>query len=159
MRTLRHLAPGPALLAALALTGCGGGTPTAALTPDGPGPSRPPAADAPLTATTWTVATVAGATAPEDRAARFTLTPEGRASGTLGCNRFSAPATVTGPTVTVGPLTTTRMACEGRAGEVERALTSLFGSGPLTWRIQDRTLTLTAPDGTTLTAGAASAAE
>ncbi|MFJ9343515.1 META domain-containing protein [Streptomyces sp. NPDC101733] len=156
-RTPRRLAPGLALLAGLALTACQGATPQAALTPDGPGsPQATP--DAPLVATTWVVDSATGAGAPEGRA-RFALTPEGQASGNLGCNRFSAPATVEGATLTVGPLTTTRMACEGSAGAVEQALTGLFGSGPLTWKIQDHTLTLTAPDGGTLRAEAASAAE
>ncbi|MFG2983003.1 META domain-containing protein [Streptomyces sp. NPDC048258] len=127
--------------------------------------AKPPAADAPLIVTEWTVdslvsgATVSSVPAEAAGRARFTIAADGAASGSLGCNRFSAKATVDGPTVTFGPLTTTRMACEGPAGEVERTLTELFGSGPLTWKIQDRTLTLTAPDGKGLTAGAASAAE
>ncbi|MFD3696599.1 META domain-containing protein [Streptomyces sp. NPDC058646] len=127
--------------------------------------SKPPVPDAPLTATEWTVdSLLSGGTAasvPAEAAgrARFTLAADGTASGALGCNRFSAPATVDGSSVTFGPLTATRMACEGPAGEVERTLTGLFGSGPLTWRVQGRQLTLTAPDGTGLTAGAASAAE
>ncbi|MER5809775.1 META domain-containing protein [Streptomyces sp. NPDC002033] len=161
MRTLRHLAPGlAALLAALALTGCRGGSSDAVLTPDGPGSQRP-AANAPLTATTWTVASVDGAAAPAGPPgpARLTIAPDGTASGSLGCNRFSAPVTVAGATLTVGPPTTTRMACEGPAGAQERALTALFAAGPLTWKIQERTLTLTAPDGKGLTAEAASAAE
>ncbi|OKK18121.1 hypothetical protein AMK16_17280 [Streptomyces sp. CB00455] len=127
--------------------------------------SRPPAADAPLTATEWTVVSLAaGATVsplPAQAAgrARFALAGDGTASGSLGCNRFSAKATVDGTSVTFGPPTTTRMACEGPVGEVERALTALFGSGPLTWKIEDRTLTLTAPDGKGLTATAGSAVE
>ncbi|MCX5377023.1 META domain-containing protein [Streptomyces sp. NBC_00091] len=162
MRTLRHLTTG-SLVLVLALTACGGAQQdgpdrgTAALTVQTS--TTPPVPDAPLTVTTWTVATVAGLTAPEGREARFTLTPDGQASGTLGCNRFNAPATVDGPTVTLGLLTSTRMACEGPAGEVERALTTLFAAGPLTWKIQDRTLTLTAPDGSTLTARGATAVE
>ncbi|MGW0754340.1 META domain-containing protein [Streptomyces sp. NPDC002587] len=127
--------------------------------------SKPPAVDAPLTATEWSVDSLTGggtaSSVPAEAAgaARFTIAADGSASGSLGCNRFSAKATVAGPTVTFGPLTTTRMACEGPAGEVERALTELFGSGPLTWKIQDRTLTLTAADGKGLTATGASAAE
>ncbi|MBT2543513.1 META domain-containing protein [Streptomyces sp. ISL-44] len=127
--------------------------------------SQPPAPDAPLAATEWTVdslvdgATVSSVPAEAVGKARFTLTTDGTASGSLGCNRFSAKATVDGPTVTFGPLTTTRMACEGPAGEVERTLTALFGSGPLTWKIQGQNLTLTAPDGKGLTAKGATAAE
>ncbi|MFC9297853.1 META domain-containing protein [Streptomyces sp. NPDC057011] len=132
---------------------------TIAMTP------KPPAADAPLTATQWTVESlISGETAssiPAEAAgrARFTLAADGTASGVLGCNRFSAKATVEGSTLTFGPVTSTRMACEGPAGEVERALTDLFGSGPLTWKIHDRALTLTAADGKGLTARAGSAAE
>lgn len=159
MRTLRLLTTG-ALALVLALTACsadGQDRGDATLTVQTS--TTPPVPDAPLTVTSWTVHTVAGATAPGDREARFSLSPEGQAGGTLGCNRFSAPVTVDGTTVAFGPLTSTRIACEGPAGEVERALTTLFGSGPLTWKVQGRTLTLTAPDGATLTAEAASAAE
>ncbi|RSS98915.1 META domain-containing protein [Streptomyces sp. WAC07149] len=159
MRTLRLLTTG-ALALVLALTACSadgqeGDADPAVQTPT----ATPPVPDAPLTATSWTVRSVAGTTAPADREARFTLTHEGQASGTLGCNRFSAPVTVDGTTVAFGPVTSTRMACEGAAGEVERALTTLFGAGPLTWKVQGGTLTLTAPDGSTATAEAASAAE
>ncbi|WP_329381803.1 META domain-containing protein [Streptomyces sp. NBC_01351] len=131
---------------------------TIAMTP------KPPAADAPLTATHWTVdSTINGDTAASLPAeatgkARFAIDGD-TVAGSLGCNRFSAKATVDGSTLTFGPLTSTRMACEGPAGEVERALTDLFGSGPLTWKVQERTLTLVAPDGKGLTAKAASAAE
>ncbi|MEU9142322.1 META domain-containing protein [Streptomyces sp. NPDC048349] len=127
--------------------------------------SQPPAPDAPLAATEWTVdglvdgATVSSVPAEAAGRARFTLAPDGAASGSLGCNRFSAKAAVDGSTVTFGPLTTTRMACEGAAGEVERTLTALLGSGPLTWKVQGQNLTLTAPDGKGLTAKGATAAE
>ncbi|MEW2412165.1 META domain-containing protein [Streptomyces sp. NPDC046866] len=127
--------------------------------------AQPPTPDAPLTATAWTVSglagggTVAPVPAGTEGKAVFTLGSDSTASGTLGCNRFSAPVTVEGPSLTFGPLVTTRMACTGPAGDLERTLTELFGSGPLTWRIQARTLTLSAADGHGLTAEAASAAE
>ncbi|MFD9372158.1 META domain-containing protein [Streptomyces sp. NPDC060020] len=127
--------------------------------------SQPRDPDAPLIVTDWTVdSLISGesvSSVPAEAAgkARFAIAADGTAGGTLGCNRFSAKATVDGPTVTFGPLTTTRMACEGPAGEVERTLTALFASGPLTTKIDGRTLTLTAPDGKGLTAKASSAAE
>ncbi|MGP3687502.1 META domain-containing protein [Streptomyces sp. IBSNAI002] len=127
--------------------------------------SQPPAPDAPLATTQWDVdGLVDGETAsavPAEAAgkARFTLTPDGAASGSLGCNRFSAKATVDGSSVTFGPLTATRMACEGPAGELERTLTALFSGGPLTWKIHGQSLTLTAPDGKGLTAKGATAVE
>lgn len=127
--------------------------------------SQPPTPDAPLAATEWTVdgltdgATVSSLPAEVAGKARFTLGADGAASGSLGCNRFGAKATVDGPSVTFGPLTTTRIACEGPAGEVERTLTALLGSGPLTWKINGQNLTLTAPDGKGLSAKGATAAE
>ncbi|MFD3677135.1 META domain-containing protein [Streptomyces sp. NPDC058613] len=127
--------------------------------------SEPAAPDAPLTVTEWTVESLISGesvssvpAAAADRA-RFTLAADGTASGSLGCNRFSSKATVDGATVVFGPLTTTRMACQGPQGEVERTLTGLLGSGPLTWKVQGGRLTLTAPDGAGLGAKAGSAAE
>ncbi|MEU8777440.1 META domain-containing protein [Streptomyces sp. NPDC048606] len=133
--------------------------------------ARPRDPDAPLTATQWVVdSLVSGGTAasvPAEAAAkaRFALAADGGASGNLGCNRFTAPVTLSDPaapagsTVTFGPVTSTRMACEGPTGEVERTLTKLFAAGPLTVRIQGGTLALTARDGTGLTAKATSAVE
>ncbi|MET9884722.1 META domain-containing protein [Streptomyces sp. NPDC006430] len=127
--------------------------------------SQPPTPDAPLTVTEWGVTSlVSGGTVssvPAEVAGRatFTIGADGTASGSLGCNRFSARATIEGQKVTFGPLTTTRMACPGPAGELERTLTELFGSGPLTWKVRGDALTLTAADGKGVGAEAASAAE
>ncbi|MFH7598198.1 META domain-containing protein [Streptomyces racemochromogenes] len=164
MRILRHrprpVAGALVLVLAAALAGCTG-TPQSDAPVPAPASATPPVPDAPLTATQWTVTALSGTPVPAAAAgrARFTLAPGGTAGGSLGCNRFSAPVAVEGATVTFGPLTSTRMACEGPAGEVERTLTGLFGAGPLTWRVQGRTLTLTAPDGRALTAEGGSAAE
>lgn len=128
--------------------------------------TKPRTPDAPLVATVWTVDSLLGAGTASSLPsgaqgkARFTVGADGSASGSLGCNRFNAKATVEGPSITFGPLTTTRMACTGPEGQVERTLTELFGSGRLDWRIQGDTLELTASaDGKGLTAKAASAAE
>ncbi|MFF1410209.1 META domain-containing protein [Streptomyces sp. NPDC058289] len=128
--------------------------------------SKPPAPAAPLLATQWTVdslikgETASSVPAGAEGRARFTLAADGTASGSLGCNRFNATAVVEGNRLTFGPLTTTRMACEGAPGELERTLTELFGSGPLDWKIQGDALTLTATgSGTAITAKAASAVE
>ncbi|RSS82442.1 META domain-containing protein [Streptomyces sp. WAC06614] len=127
---------------------------TPAVSPAGPASPAGAAAEAPLTGTRWTVTGLlgrAGATplpAAARGAAYFTLTPEGSASGNLGCNRFSAPvAYAPDGSVAFGPVLATRMACTGPRGEVERALTALFATGPLTVRLTDRSLQLTAADG------------
>ncbi|MFZ3498725.1 META domain-containing protein [Streptomyces sp. 5.8] len=127
--------------------------------------SKPPAPAAPFVATQWTVdSLIKGETASSIPAgaegrARFTVAADGTVSGNLGCNRFNASAAVEGDKLTVGPLTSTRMACEGGPGEVERALTDLFGGGPLTWKVSADALTLTGSDGRAITAKAASAVE
>ncbi|MFD9305284.1 META domain-containing protein [Streptomyces sp. NPDC060048] len=129
--------------------------------------SKPRTPDAPLVATVWTVNSLiegdlaSSVPAGAEGRARLTLAADGTASGNLGCNRFDSKATVEGNKLTFGPLATTRMACQGAAGEVERALAELFGSGPLDWRIRADVLTLTASDesGRAVTATAASAAE
>ncbi|MBT2445570.1 META domain-containing protein [Streptomyces sp. ISL-43] len=129
--------------------------------------SKPRDPEPPLAATVWTVNSLiegdltSSVPADAQGRARFTLAADGSASGNLGCNRFDAKATVEGNKLTFGPLATTRMACQGGAGEVERALTELFGGGPLDWRIRADVLTLSASDGSgkAVTATAASAAE
>ncbi len=127
--------------------------------------SAPPAPDAPLTTVEWTVQSLISgqsvSSLPADAAgkARFTIAADLSVSGVLGCNRFSAQVTRDADRLTFGPLTSTRMACEGAAGEVERKLTELFASGPLLVRIDGRMLTLTAADGKGLIAEAPSDVE
>ncbi|MFI5616219.1 META domain-containing protein [Streptomyces sp. NPDC051567] len=171
MSTPSHPRPTPEFVAGIALAllaalvACGVPAPRPATPGPGTTASPTPDPDAPLVVTWWNVTALttgaAGPSVPAEgtRAARFTLAADGAASGTLGCNRFNARATVDGSSVTFGPLTTTRMACPGPAGEAERALTGLFGAGPLTWGVRGRTLTLTAPDGTGLSAEASSSVE
>ncbi|KOU75298.1 MULTISPECIES: META domain-containing protein [Streptomyces] len=127
--------------------------------------SQPAVPDAPLTTVEWTVQSlisgesVSSLPAGAAGTARFTVAADLSVSGTLGCNRFSAQVTRDGDRLTFGPLTTTRMACDGPAGEVEQKLTDLLASGPLVSRIEGRRLTLTAADGKGLIAEAPSDAE
>lgn len=168
MRPLRLLlAPLTALLLAAAVSCADAGPRTA------PGQAvtqtaEPRTPDAPLVATRWTVDSLVRQEASSplpagvEGRAWFTLAADGSATGGLGCNRFNAKATVQGPLLTFGPLATTRMACEGPAGEVERELAGLFSGGPLAVEIKGDALTLTATtDGEIkgITARAASAVE
>ncbi|WP_190344515.1 META domain-containing protein [Streptomyces venezuelae] len=113
----------------------------------------PTAAPAALTGSRWVVdslvrgETVSSVPAGAEGRAEFTIAADGSASGSLGCNRFTGKAVIDGPRVTFGPLAATRMACTGPAGEVEKALSALFASGPLHYTVKDRTLTLTGADG------------
>ncbi|MFI6419114.1 META domain-containing protein [Streptomyces sp. NPDC050842] len=115
---------------------------------------------APLRGTTWKIdSLVSGGTAASLPAgsgskARFVLGEDGRVTGNLGCNNFAATARVDGTTLTVeGPAATTRMMCASAEMELETKLYELL-DGPLTYRLDHRTLTLTDPSGEGLTATA-----
>ncbi|MER7762910.1 META domain-containing protein [Streptomyces sp. NPDC097619] len=120
-----------------------------------------PAKAAPLTGTRWKVEHLASGANGDDVVstvpgkAYFTLSADGTAEGNLGCNTFRAPATVQGDTITFGRVAATRMACTGDAAETEKGLGLLLASGPLTYKIDGSTLTLTGKDGHGLGAQAA----
>ncbi|MFE7586008.1 META domain-containing protein [Streptomyces gardneri] len=116
---------------------------------------------APLRGTTWKIdslvsgTTVASLPAGSGSKARMVLGEDGRVTGNLGCNNFSATARVDGTTLTVeGPAATTRMRCASPEMELETKLYELL-DGPLTYRLDHRTLTLTDASGEGLTATAA----
>ncbi|MFJ7196140.1 MULTISPECIES: META domain-containing protein [unclassified Streptomyces] len=111
--------------------------------------SEPPA---PLTGTTWTVTSlVSGSTASSlpagtEKKAQLTFGEDGSVRGTLGCNRFRSTATVTGSTITFGPAEGTKMMCPDPRMKLERALLAVL-DGRTTYRIDHRTLSLTAANG------------
>jgi heat shock protein HslJ len=49
-----------------------------------------------------------------------TVTGQRRASGYAGCNRFAGPYSLKGGELSFGPFVTTRMACPGPRGDLER---------------------------------------
>ncbi|MFF1833588.1 META domain-containing protein [Streptomyces sp. NPDC058231] len=111
--------------------------------------SEPPA---PLTGTTWTVgALVSGATVSSlpggaERTARLTFGKDGSVAGSAGCNHLRGAATVSGPAITFGRINGTKMMCPGPRMKLERALLAIL-DGRTTYRIDHRTLTLTASNG------------
>ncbi|WP_225804327.1 META domain-containing protein [Streptomyces sp. NK15101] len=118
--------------------------------------------EAPLRGTTWKVeGLVSGGTASSLPAgsgakARLVLGADGRITGNLGCNDFSAVARLDekARTLTVeGPAATTRMMCTGPQMRLETKLYELL-DGPLSYRLNQRTLTLTDASGEGLTATA-----
>ena len=80
-----------------------------------------------------------------------TLTFEG---GTLavdtGCNTGGGDYEISGDQVTLSPIALTMRACDGPVGDLEGVVVGLFAAETLTFGIEDESLTLTAPDGTTL---------
>ncbi|MER5307137.1 META domain-containing protein [Streptomyces sp. NPDC002773] len=115
---------------------------------------------APLRGTTWKVDgllskdTAASLPAGSEGKARIVIGADGRVAGNLGCNNFSATARVDekARTLTVdGPAATTRMMCASPQMTLETKLYELL-DGPLTYRLDHRTLTLTDSSGEGLTA-------
>ncbi|MFB8760540.1 META domain-containing protein [Streptomyces sp. NPDC059852] len=104
---------------------------------------------APLKGTEWTV------TSPDaDGRAHLTFdTKTGQVSGSLGCNRVKASATVRDGSITLGTASTTRMMCDTSLMTAEKKLLGLFDS-TVKYRVDDRTLTLTSENGETVHATA-----
>jgi heat shock protein HslJ len=63
-----------------------------------------------------------------------------------GCNTGSAPATLDGSTLTIGPITTTLIGCEGDPATVERLMTQYL-QGAVTVEIEGQALRLMGPAG------------
>ncbi|MEU8029180.1 META domain-containing protein [Streptomyces sp. NPDC049099] len=102
-----------------------------------------------LTGIDWRVdsITAGGTTRHAPAAARLRIDEDGKAAGNLGCNQFSARATVHGDRITFGDLRTTRMACAPDRMDFERALARALTTGTLVAKADDGKLTLTDGDG------------
>ncbi|MGW2490242.1 META domain-containing protein [Streptomyces sp. NPDC001606] len=103
----------------------------------------------PVTGVEWRVEslTADGTTRPAPATARLRIDADGRAAGNLGCNGFSAEATVHGDRVTFGGLRTTRMACDPARMTFERALARTLAGHTLTAARDHDRLVLTTRDG------------
>ncbi|URM90775.1 META domain-containing protein [Streptomyces sp. MRC013] len=109
--------------------------------------------EAPLKNTRWSVETlVEGGTAASLPAGvkgrpHLTIGADGTARGNLGCNNFTATVKTEGDQLTFGSLAVTRRICARPQNELERKLYGTLGSGPVTYRVEQRALTVTAQDG------------
>lgn len=137
------------VLALLTLAACGTDPGSGAGSGDGSGTVRN---EAPVTGVHWNVSslTVGGRTTPAPAGAHVSIDSAGKATGNLGCNRFTADVSVEGDHVTVGPGTTTEMGCGKDVQEFEKALGAAF-SGRLKAAVagsgDEKTLTLTTAQG------------
>lgn len=74
---------------------------------------------------------------------RLRFGDDGRLTGNTGCNTVSGPATVSGQTITIGPLTTTEKAClEEGIADVEQAVLAVL-AGAVKYEIDGDRLALT----------------
>lgn len=105
---------------------------------------------APLKGTKWNI------TSPDaDGKAHLTFDEKsGQVSGSLGCNKVKAEATVRDGRITLGTASTTRMMCDTSLMNTEKTLLGLFDS-TVKYGLDHRTLTLTSENGETVNAAAA----
>ncbi|MFF3317074.1 META domain-containing protein [Streptomyces sp. NPDC003035] len=117
----------------------------------------------PLNGTTWTVdSLLSGDTAASlpkgtEGKAHFVIDKDGKVRGSLGCNRFSTTAEISGRTVTFGQITTTRMMCSGPEMDLETQVYEVFG-GSATYELRHRGLSLVNAEGKGFAATAAPSA-
>ncbi|MFD3607731.1 META domain-containing protein [Streptomyces atroolivaceus] len=148
MRTQRMAVSVLAVLATLTLAACGTDPGTGAGSGDSGDGSGTVRTGPPVTGVHWTVSslTVDGKKTAAPAGAHVEIGSDGKATGSLGCNRFTAEAAVDGDKVTVGPGTTTEMACDEDVQAFEKAMGRAF-SGELQAAVAGRgdakTLTLT----------------
>ena len=105
---------------------------------------------APLKGTKWTIVS------PDaDGKAHLTFDEKtGQVSGSLGCNKVKATATVRDGRITLGTASTTRMMCDTSLMKDEKALLALF-DGTVKYEVDHRNLTLTSENGERVSAAAA----
>ncbi|WP_030685685.1 META domain-containing protein [Streptomyces sp. NRRL B-1347] len=121
--------------------------------------SRPVAPGAPLQGTTWTVDTVgeddSARPLPKQVAgkARLVFGKDGTVRGNLGCNDVTGKAEAHNGALAFGAPKLTRMMCVGPKAKTEADLLKLF-DGKARYEVKDDGLTLTAEDGTVVTATA-----
>jgi heat shock protein HslJ len=83
----------------------------------------------------------AGVTTPT-----FVFASDGTVTLDTGCNGGRSTATVSGSTITFGPVMTTKMACADKAGRQTEAAVLAVIDGAVEWSITEKTLTLTKAD-------------
>jgi heat shock protein HslJ len=102
----------------------------------------------------WEITAIAGQTIPAaPSASRPTIRfGDTSAGGSSGCNSFGGKPLYVGGFLTIRDVVSTMRACGGAVGRRERQLYDLLNQR-LSWRVDGAgLLTLTAPDGRTLTA-------
>lgn len=99
-----------------------------------------------LPGSAWQVKTFAGQTPLADHAITFEFDNEGNIAGDGSCNRFGGSCKIEGEKIEVGPLRSTRRACEPDIMQQEHKFLALLGAAT-TWAMHGDELVLTAPEG------------
>jgi len=99
-----------------------------------------------LPGSAWQVTTFAGQSPLADHPITFEFDTEGNIAGDASCNRFGGTCTIEGNTLKIGPLRSTRRACEPDIMQQEHKFLALLGA-VTTWSMDGNELVLTTPDG------------
>ena len=99
-----------------------------------------------LPGSAWQVTTFAGQTPLADHAITFEFDNEGNIAGDGSCNRFGGPCKIEGDKIEIGPLRSTRRACEPEVMQQEHKFLALLGAATA-WSMDSGELVLAAPDG------------
>ena len=99
-----------------------------------------------LQGSAWQVKTFAGQAPLADHAITFEFDNEGNIAGDGSCNRFGGSCKIDGDKIAVGPLRSTRRACEPEIMQQEHKFLALLGAAA-TWVMDGEELVLTAPEG------------
>jgi heat shock protein HslJ len=100
-----------------------------------------------LPGSAWQVSTFAGQTPLAGHPITFEFDADGNIGGNASCNRFGGACTIDGNTIEVGPLRSTRRACDPDVMQQEHKFLALLGS-VTTWAIgPDHELVLRGKDG------------
>jgi len=99
-----------------------------------------------LPGSAWQVTTFAGQTPLADHPITFEFDNEGNIAGDGSCNRFGGSCKIEGDKIEVGPLRSTRRACEPGIMQQEHKFLALLGAAT-TWAMDGDEIILTAPEG------------
>jgi heat shock protein HslJ len=91
----------------------------------------------PLPDTTWTVTSIDGDETIRSAQPTIEFGTDGTVSGTTGCNQYNGTFTVDGDRLTIGPLATTKLACDEAANAQEVAVTQAL-AGATNWGIDSK---------------------
>ena len=99
-----------------------------------------------LPGSAWKVITFAGQTPLADHPITFEFDNEGNIAGDGSCNRFGGSCQIEGDKIKLGPLRSTRRACEPEVMQQEHKFLALLAAAT-TWSLDGDNLVLTTPDG------------
>lgn len=100
-----------------------------------------------LPGSAWQVTTFATQTPLDGHPITFEFDAEGNIAGNGSCNRFGGSCTIESDIIKIGPLRSTRRACEPEVMQQEHKFLTLLGAAQ-SWKITpDDILVLNSPDG------------